>query len=90
MKKQLGRTQEITCLTRNTNIKTNEDGATGVKKTGRMASFDPNQTSTTYLKDQFQGVLKRRKSRQSNFAPGSIDFHYAGDTSTFHHLIKQR
>tara|TARA_B110000503_G_C6973047_1_gene339979 strand:- start:532 stop:660 length:129 start_codon:yes stop_codon:yes gene_type:complete len=42
MKKQLGRTQEITCLTRNTNIKTNEDGATGVKKTGRMASFDPN------------------------------------------------
>lgn len=43
MKKQLGKTQEITCLTRNTNLKTNEDGGPGtVKKTGRMASFDPN------------------------------------------------
>lgn len=42
MKKQLGRTQEITCLTRNTNLKNNEDGLATVKKTGRMASFDPN------------------------------------------------
>lgn len=84
-KKQLGRTQEISCLTRNTNIKPPEDGGmnTTTKKTARQTSFDPGQTNKTYLDNQFNGVLKRRKSRQSNLAPGSIDFNYAGDTSTY-------
>ena len=38
----------------------------------------------------FNQVLKRRKSRQSNFAPGVIDFDYAGDSAQFQHLITQR
>lgn len=29
----------------------------------------------------FGKVLKRRKSRQSNFGPGCIDFDYAGDSA---------
>lgn len=31
----------------------------------------------------FAQVLKRRKSRQSNFAPGIIDFDYAGDSAQY-------
>jgi len=61
-----------------------------MKKTARQTSFDPGQTNKTFLSDQFSNVLKRRKSRQSNFAPGSIDFNYAGDTNTYHHLIQKR
>jgi len=64
-KRQLGRTQELSCLTRNTNIKLPEDGGlnTTTKKTARQTSFDPGQTNKGYLDNQFAGVLKRRKSR---------------------------
>lgn len=34
--------------------------------------------------------MARRKSRQSNFAPCTIDFDYAGDSSAIHHLISMR
>lgn len=56
-----------------------EDGAKASK------SADPKDRPSL-----FGQVLKRRKSRQSNFAPGIIDFDYAGDSSKFHHLIKKR
>lgn len=36
---------------------------------------------------QFSKVLKRRRSRQSNFGKGCIDFNYAGDSSQYHHMI---
>lgn len=38
----------------------------------------------------FGQVLKRRKSRQSNFAPCVIDFDYAGDSAPFSHMINKR
>ena len=79
-------------MTRNTNVKLPEDGGPNAttKKTARQTSFDPGQTNKTYLDNQFTGVLKRRKSRQSNLAPVSIDFNYAGDTAPYQQLIKKR
>lgn len=61
----------------NTNIKEAEKGSKSADPKGDRPSL-------------FNQVLKRRKSRQSNFAPGVIDFDYAGDSSQFHHLIKKR
>ena len=77
VKRHLAKTQEITCLTRNTNIKESDDAPIASKKGGKSGSVDPGKTSL------FKEVLKRRKSRQSNFAPGSLDFDYAGDSSKF-------
>ena len=74
-KKQFEKTGEITCLTRNTNIRAPE----GAK------SADPKERDSLFAK-----VLKRRKSRQSNFAPGVIDFDYFGDSAKFQHLISKR
>ena len=79
---------EITCLTRNTNIKASDDVPPGslrdAKKTGSVAATESGKPSL------FGKVLKRRKSRQSNFAPGIIDFDYAGHSAKYHHLIKER
>ena len=72
-------------MTRNTNIKEAEDGPSMSKGKGKSSSLDPGQRTSL-----FKEVLKRRKSRQSNFMPGSIDFDYAGDSSKFHHLILAR
>ena len=38
----------------------------------------------------FNTVLKRRKSRMSTYAPGILDFEYAGDSGKFAHLIEKR
>ena len=62
-------------MTRNTNIKDPEKGS---------KSEDQKANSL------FGQVLKRRKSRQSNYAPGVIDFDYTGDSAKFHHLIVKR
>ena len=35
-------------------------------------------------------MLKRRRSRQSNFAPCVLDFDYAGDSAQYQHLIDKR
>lgn len=80
----MAKTHELSFLTRNTNIKAPEDVPTTAK--GKGGSVDPfNGKSSLY-----NTVLKRRKSRQSNFAPGSVDFNYAGDSAQFNHLIQKR
>lgn len=80
-KRQFTRTQELTCLTRNTNLKSAEEQAAAAKGgKGKGASVDPGEANKSSL---FNQVLKRRKSRQSNYAPGVIDFDYAGDSSKF-------
>ena len=38
----------------------------------------------------FNTVLKRRKSRMSTYAPGILDFDYAGDSAKYAHLIEKR
>ena len=38
----------------------------------------------------FNQVLKRRRSRQSNYAPCVLDFNYAGDSAQYQHLIDKR
>lgn len=75
-KKHIAKTQNIHCLTKNTNIKI-EDTNTGVTKKVENKSL-------------FEKVLKRRKSRQSNVGPGILDFDYAGNSSEYHHLIEKR
>ena len=76
----MGRTQEMTCLTRNTNIKI-DDGDTAGKSKGKrgtqVAEAVENKPSL------FNQVLKRRRSRQSNFAPCVLDFDYAGDSAKY-------
>ena len=71
-KKQFQKTSQLTCRTFNTNIK-EADKPVGSK------SVDPKSDRPSL----FNQVLKRRKSRQSNYAPGVIDFDYAGDSSQF-------
>ena len=78
-KKQFQKTSNLTCRTFNTNIKEAE------KPVGSK-SVDPKGDRPSL----FNQVLKRRKSRQSNYAPGVIDFDYAGDSSQFQHLISKR
>lgn len=70
-KKQFQKTSELTCLTKNTNVIALEDGGKGSK------SADPKDNRPSL----FNQVLKRRKSRQSNYAPGVVDFDYAGDSA---------
>jgi hypothetical protein len=83
----VGRTQEISCLTRNTNIKTEDNDATGKSK-GKKGSV-PVEISEN-KPSLFNQVLKRRRSRQSNFAPCVLDFDYAGDSAKYQHLIEKR
>lgn len=87
-KRQFARTSELTFLTKNTNVKEPEQKAQTSRKGKKGGlSADPNETGRPSL---FNRVLKKRKSRQSNFAPGVIDFDYAGDSGKFQHLIEQR
>lgn len=67
----------MTILTKNTNLKDEFDIPARNKK-GGASSVEPGNS-----KSLFNQVLKRRKSRQSNFAPGNIDFDYAGDSAKF-------
>lgn len=85
-KRYLAKTQDINCLTRNTNIKTDQDEHVSRKgkKAGTVAE------STDKGPSLFNQVLKRRKSRQSVYAPGVIDFDYAGDSAQYQHLIEKR
>ena len=85
-KKQFARHSQQTCLTKNTNVKVSEDsiGQKKNKKGGASIDHDANRPSL------FNQVLKRRNSRQSNFAPGVIDFDYAGDSGQYQHLISAR
>ena len=71
----MARTQDINCLTRNTNIKS-EDAPKAKGKKGAQAA-----ESVDAKPSLFGQVLKRRKSRQSNFAPGVLDYDYAGDSA---------
>lgn len=85
-KKYMGRTMEMTCLTRNTNIKAEEDdgGKSKTKKGSQPAEATDSKPSL------FNQVLKRRRSRQSNLAPCVLDFDYAGDSAKYQHLIAKR
>ena len=85
-KKYMGRTQEMTCLTRNTNIRADEEDA-GKSKTKK--GTQPAET-TEAKPSLFNQVLKRRRSRQSNLAPCVLDFDYAGDSAKYQHLIGKR
>jgi hypothetical protein len=88
-KRQFARTSQMTCLTRNTNVKIGEDSIAQTGRKGKKAgvSIDPNDANRPSL---FNQVLKRRKSRQSTNAPGVIDFDYAGDSGQYQHLISAR
>jgi hypothetical protein len=80
-KKDFNKTQVLSCLTRNTNLKsTDVDRARG-------QSVEPSDKEGGSL---FNKVLKRRKSRQSTFAPVNLDFDYAGNSEPIHHLILDR
>ena len=65
-------------MTKNTNIKSDEDAP---NFSSRGKSLEPKEGSL------FGKVLKRRKSRQSNYGPGCLDFDYAGNSAPYHHLI---
>jgi len=89
------KTQEMSCLTRNTNIRV--DDGTGGKGKGRTINKDGPKAigskparfaEARYFEDEV--LAKRRKSRQSTFARGVLDFDYAGDSSTYQHLIEKR
>lgn len=76
--------QEINCLTTNINIKSEDDF------TAKSKSMKPGEKGETQRPSLFREVLKRRKSRQSTYAPGVVDFNYAGDSAGFAHLITKR
>jgi hypothetical protein len=40
--------------------------------------------------NEYKRVMERRKSRQSTYAPCTIDIDYAGDSAKFEHLIKNQ
>lgn len=84
-KKQMGKTMTITCLTRNTNIKSVDDRGKGKKGKSVVKNADEKQGESL-----FDNVMKRRASRQSNYAPVVIDFNYAGDSSKVQHLLERR
>ena len=88
-KRQFARTSQMTCLTRNTNVKIGDDSIAQTGRKGKKAgvSIDPNDANRPSL---FNQVLKRRKSRQSTNAPGVVDFDYAGDSGQYQHLISAR
>lgn len=75
----MGRTMEISCLTRNTNIRS-EEPARRTRKGKTTMTSEPNQAANA-KPSLFGKVLKRRRSRQSNNAPTCIDFNYAGDSA---------
>mmetsp|Transcript_9681 Transcript_9681/g.16285 ORF Transcript_9681/g.16285 Transcript_9681/m.16285 type:complete len:195 (-) Transcript_9681:46-630(-) len=75
----------MSCLTRNTNVRA-EEGTASPKKQGAQKAELAGQKNNSL----FNQVLKRRRSRQSTYAPGVIDFDYAGNSSQFQHLIEKR
>lgn len=83
----MGRTMEITCLTRNTNIRSEEPArrTKGGKKMSQEPTLKNNEKPSLFNK-----VLKRRASRQSIKAPTNIDFNYAGDSAVTQHLFEKR
>lgn len=90
-KRNYQKTMEMTCFTRNTNVrKTENDEQEPVAQSKRGKSIDPKKGEKEKPGSLFNKVMKRRKSRQSNYAPGVVDFDYAGDTSKFEHLINSR
>lgn len=70
-KKQLARVSDITCLTRNTNIRTEDDGGHGKKRGKTQLATGGDDKGKNSL---FNQVLKRRKSRGSIYAPVNLDF----------------
>ena len=85
----MARTQDINCLTSNTNIKA-EDEYDGKSRKGGKGKSSQAVDQAEKKPSLFSQVLKRRKSRQSNYAPGVIDFNYAGDSAQYSHLIQKR
>lgn len=63
VKKMMAKTQNINCLTHNTNIK-NENEIEGNGLSNRGKSLEPeNMNKTEFCKPLFAKALKRRKSR---------------------------
>ena len=77
VKKMMAKTQNINCLTKNTNIKSDNELDANGRLSNRGKSLEPENNNSSLVGK----VLKRRKSRQSNFGPGCIDFDYAGDSA---------
>lgn len=73
-------------MTKNINIKPDEIDLNG-KPNVRSSSLDASKTLLRFPVNDFSKVLKRRKSRQSNFGPGCVDFNYAGDSAQYNHMI---
>ena len=89
-KRQLGRTMEVSCLTRNTNIRV-DDGTGKRGKRGKSTAPSTSIDAAAQGKQSlFNQVLKRRRSRASILAPNVLDFEYAGDSAKFQHLIDKR
>lgn len=88
-KRAMGRTMEVSCLTRNTNIRV-DDGTGKRGKRGKSTAPSQSIDATNGKPSLFNQVLKRRRSRASILAPTVLDFEYAGDSAAFEHLIGKR
>ena len=86
----MGKTLQLTCRTMNTNLK-DDDGAFARGKKGKSTAPASNSVDVDQKGNSlFNHVLKRRKSRMSTFAPGVLEFDYAGDSAKYQHLIEKR
>jgi hypothetical protein len=72
----------------NTNIR--DDVENFSKKKGKSIAPSASVEVDKQGNSLFNTVLKRRKSRMSTFAPGVLDFDYAGDSAQYQHLIEKR
>ena len=80
---------EVSCLTRNTNIRV-DDGTGKRGRKGKSTAPSASIDATSKQPSLFNQVLKRRRSRASILAPTVLDFDYAGDSAKFQHLIDKR
>ena len=91
-KKVIQKTDQISCLTLNTNIRHTAESARVFAKSQVKNSNSPDKlrASQDNSKGLFSQVLKRRRSRQSNDMFCNVDFDYAGDSARFQHLVSRR
>lgn len=67
----------------NTNLKDDVEAYNRPKKGKSIAPSASVEVGDKPGNSLFNTVLKRRKSRMSTFAPGILDFDYAGDSAKY-------
>ena len=84
---------ELTPLTVNTNLE-NSDEVYKTKGFHTSLGFIPGGKIKSTLglsnpdNSEYKRVMERRKSRQSTFAPCTIDVDYVGDSAKYEHIIR--